>query len=460
MLKSHSLVWSDFQTDWYKRWAKELYQDTKHLENYALHANKFWQNAAMVQALWERQAIQEGAKGLGFGVGQERLPALFAKYGVHITATDQDFTTQKAGHWAEHELATSAQSLNRLKICDPKKFKNQVEYMPVDMKKVPKKLHGKYDFLWSNCALGHLGSIPDGLNFIESSLQCLKPGGWAVHTTELNILSNGETVTGGSTVIFRLKDIQSLSQKLTKQGYIVSPLALVFGPDEKDKRISMRPEFGNDFSKIQVMGHLATQILLIIHKPKNFQQNQAPHAIFRRQMSLRRSYLRNLQAISRYKRSDRTVVPILKSQKTKPTQLDLTPAKTFLKVKIKKGESTSIYLDFKNNSKVPLFDTYARLGENKPITLATTKPNDRASQFFDKSWHGKNKNRPSVDVYSKAGRKYTLIDYVQPGQEFAFLLTLNSNKLQKGTYTEEFSIVQEHAGWVPNTSVTVHVEVV
>lgn len=121
MIKSHSLVWADFDTTWYKRWAGELYQDDKHRGDYALHANKFWQNAVMAEALWERGLLTEGTKAVGFGVGQERLPALFAKYGVRVTATDQDFTMEKAGHWSKHELANGSQSLNQLGICDPKK---------------------------------------------------------------------------------------------------------------------------------------------------------------------------------------------------------------------------------------------------------------------------------------------------------------------------------------------------
>ena len=36
--------------------------------------------------------------------------------------------------------------------------------------------------------------VEAGLRFLEDSLDCLKPGGVAVHTTELNLSSNEETM--------------------------------------------------------------------------------------------------------------------------------------------------------------------------------------------------------------------------------------------------------------------------
>ncbi len=115
-IKSHAMLIGDFSTEWYAHWKKELKQDPGNLLNMELRSNKFWQNAVICQALHERGVLKADATGIGFGVGQERLPAVFAKYGVDVTATDQDFRTKKAEHWSKAELARGLKSYARC-IC-------------------------------------------------------------------------------------------------------------------------------------------------------------------------------------------------------------------------------------------------------------------------------------------------------------------------------------------------------
>jgi hypothetical protein len=67
--------------------------------------------------------------------------------------------------------------------------------------------HGAYDFLWSSCALEHLGSLDAGLDFVVNAMDLLKPGGTAIHTTEFNLSSDDETLTSGPCVIYRRRDI-------------------------------------------------------------------------------------------------------------------------------------------------------------------------------------------------------------------------------------------------------------
>jgi hypothetical protein len=456
-IESHSLIIKDFSSDWYKKWAKELKQDKDHLDNHSLRANKFWQNAVLVQALWERGVVKKGNFGLGFGVGTERLPALFAKYGVKITATDQDFKQQKAKHWAKYELATGIQSLNKLEICDKKAFSNQLTYIQVDMNDIPKKLYYKYDFLWSNCALGHLGSIKEGLNFIIESLNCLKPGGWAVHTTELNILSLRSTADNNSNVvIFRLLDIYRLQLKLVKLGYEVSVFNLNYGNTPEDKRISISPKFGNDFSKIQVMGYLATQIILLVHKPIKSKGNLEK---FLNWIDINKSSFSNTLKLISYSLTDTTIKSILNSQKAALSNIVIHPKnKTHGGIKIKKGETKSIFVEFINNSKIPLFGLYGKLGKNNPIVLATSNPNDRPSKFIDKTWPSN--NRLTTDLWTNKDNNFTQADYVLPKQNFAFQVTLNPNNLSKGTHKEEFTVIQESKGWFENSSVELEIEII
>jgi hypothetical protein len=92
--------------------------------------------------------------------------------------------------------------LNDRGICDAALFSKLVDFRNVDMNNMPSDLVG-YDFCWSSCAFEHLGSIELGMQFVEISLKCLKPGGLAVHTMEYNGQSNRNTLSEGGAVIFR-----------------------------------------------------------------------------------------------------------------------------------------------------------------------------------------------------------------------------------------------------------------
>jgi SAM-dependent methyltransferase len=457
MLSSHSLLFSDFDTKWYKRWAKELKQTKGNLGDYQLRANKFWQNAVMVQALYERKLLEPDKLAIGFGVGQERLPALFAKYGVQVTATDQDFTTKKAKHWQKHELATSAQSLNKLGICDPRQFSKNVSYRSLDMNNVPKSLNGRYDFAWSNCALGHLGSIEAGLQFIIESAKCLKPGGYAVHTTEVNVLSNNDTVDNNpETVVFRLRDIHRLSIRLQKLGFQLMPLHFSLGDSRADQRINMSPEFGNDYSKLQVGGHILTQVVLIIRNT----QNSSMIKFGADRARERTQYQRNVLQQKKFTKRHKFLAEIRAFEKETLDGNSIAPVKTTYSITLK-DKPKELYLEYKNKSQHPIFGMHDRLVTTKPIALATTEPADRSSIFQAKDWFNDQGNRPSIRLCLKdvATKEWVKADYIRPGASFAYQLTLDPKRAKKGTYSEKFSMVQEGKTHIDGSEVEVKIKV-
>lgn len=451
MIHSHAIEYSDFDSDWYKKWAIELKQDKNYLDGHKIKANKFWQNAVMVQSLYERGLLKSGNKCVGFGVGQERLPALFAKQGLKITATDQNYRTKEAQHWEEHELATGLKSLNKLGICKIDIFKRNVTYQSADMKKIPHELFGQYDFLWSNCALGHLGSINEGLNFIVNSTRCLKPNGYAVHTTEVNVLSNSETLDNNpQTVIFRLKDIYRLGKMLETKGFKLDPLRFNLGTTKRDGEISMSPEFGNDFTKLQVGGYLSTQIILIISPLKK---------------SLRLSSLQKIiekRNLINQKRFDKTNPLIKEVRNAERVRLDkgmLTPVSKNIKVTLK-GKPGYIYLEYSNESNMPLFGFNYRLRSTKPLALATAEPVDRSSPFKADDWFNNQANRPSIYLYKKTTHgRWESLDYVRPHSKFAFRVKLDPSRVKKGNYNEVYSLVQEGSSHIEATSVEVNIKV-
>lgn len=456
MIQSHALLFSDFDTEWYKHWARELKQNKDNLESHKIRANKFWQNAVMVQALSERNLLKKDNTCIGFGVGRERLPALFAKYGVHVIATDQDFTTEKAKHWEEHELAVGTQSLNKLGICDPKEFHKNVKYESLDMTKIPSNLHGQFNFLWSNCALGHLGSIESGLDFIIESSKCLKPGGYAVHTTEVNVISNHETVDNNpETVIFRPKDIHQLATKLRQHGYILTPLNLNFGKTQNDQKIAMSPEFGNDYSKLQVGGHIITQVVLIIHKPASLSPVKKQSLAQRENFN----YRRNLILQKQFSKNNALLKQVRMYEKTGLSQGMIKPLKQSYAINLKE-KAAYVYLEYKNQSNQSIFGMHERLHTTPPIALATSNPIDRMSKFVAEDWHNLQANRPSIYLCKKnSDAKWEKLDYIRPGATFAYRLKLNPSELKKGTYNEDFTIVQEGVGYLDDTQICVKVTV-
>jgi hypothetical protein len=181
---------------------------------------KDWEWAAICRALEASEMLQPGKRGLGFGVGSEPMVAAFAAKGVEIVATDLAVKDPRTAQWVEHSLSIDA--LRHPAICPDDVLDKQVTVRAVDMNHIASDLRG-FDFVWSCCAFEHLGSIEAGLAFVERSMDCLAPGGIAIHTTEYNIDSNDATVDGGGTVAYRARDLVDLGARLTRKGHTMAP---------------------------------------------------------------------------------------------------------------------------------------------------------------------------------------------------------------------------------------------
>lgn len=456
MLKSHSLIFKDFDSKWYKYWALKLKQTNAGKGKFALKANKFWQNAVIVQVLYERGALEKNKKGIGFGVGQERLPALFASLGVQITATDQDDTKEQATTWDNGQLAHNLSSLNTNQICPEGLFDRNVNFRSVDMTKIPKDLSAqKYDFLWSNCALGHLGSIQESVTFIEKSLGCLAPGGWAVHTTEVNVLSNETTLDKGETIFFRLRDIYELSLKLTRQGYIVNRLKFDLGTAPEDIHYTLSPKWGNDFSKLLFNGHMATQVVLIIKKP--LQTDPLLRTV--RMLLHRKQYFINLLRVGLFKTVHTEISQLIRADKKAKlipaNKTVVTPYKQTIKLKVKAGVTKSIKIRYRNISEAGLFNIYSSFEGTNPIAIATSNPINRKSMLMHTSWRAE--DRPSLKFFQgDSERTLKEVDYIPPRQDFfieILIMTPINTALQN--HIEEFCLVKELDDIIPYSEVKI-----
>jgi len=199
--------------------------------------------------------IQEGKSGIGFAVGQEPLSAVFVKNGCKILATDLEIEQAREKGWIDsHEHAAGLTLLNKKNICDNNLFQNQCRFRNVDMNQIPEDLRG-FDFLWSSCALEHLGSIKNGKNFIHNSLKCLKPRGIAVHTTEYNLTSNYFTFdTFPKTFkncLFRKRDLEDVAKKLDAEGHEIR-LSFQLGNTPEDQYVDVPPYKMNPHIKLRI----------------------------------------------------------------------------------------------------------------------------------------------------------------------------------------------------------------
>lgn len=221
---------------------------------------KLWEWAYIGQALSERGMLQSGKRGLGFAVGKEPLAAVFAAKGCDIVATDLGETEALAAGWATtNQHARDLAALNEAGICPNDEFAQRVSFRVVDMNAVPDDLRG-FDFVWSSCAIEHLGSIDATLEFLSTAMACLKPGGVAVHTTEYNIQSDDATITHGATVFLRRRDLMEAKRRLESEGHRVAPLDFETGDAADDQVILEAPYTGQPCLKIRVAGHAITSI--------------------------------------------------------------------------------------------------------------------------------------------------------------------------------------------------------
>lgn len=250
---------ASFETPCFAYWTDRLNQGLR-------YHRKLWEFVFIAQALWERGAVRPDARGLGFGVGVEPLSAYFASQDCRVTATDMDMDQAVAMGWTiTNQHAQGKAALRYPRVCPDDLFESNVTFRPVDMNAVPDDLVD-YDFCWSACALEHLGSIEQGLAFIERSLDCLKPGGLAIHTTEFNLSSNEDTVDHAETVLFRRRDIDDLVERLTARGHTVAPLDLEPGDGPVDRFIDVPPYRPVPHLQMVLGGFATTSLGLIIRK--------------------------------------------------------------------------------------------------------------------------------------------------------------------------------------------------
>ena len=222
------------ESDWARHWCNEL-------KIPVVYHRKIWELAFVMQSVHDHGHIRPGARGLGFGCGQESLPSYFAGHDMTIVATDLPPQSAAEAGWVHTGQHTSAiEQCFMPHLVDRARFDRNVAMRFVDMNDIPDDLTD-FDFCWSICALEHLGSIDRGLAFIENSLKTLRPGGLSVHTTEFNIRDDGGTVDNWSTVAFQRRHMERITARLRAQGHRVAPFDYSLGDGPLDRFVDLPP---------------------------------------------------------------------------------------------------------------------------------------------------------------------------------------------------------------------------
>lgn len=270
-LASKASVQSDLESEWAAHWCAEL-------KIPVTYHRKIWEYVFVLQALHDHDCLQPGRRGLGFGCGTEPVISYFAKRGIDVTVTDLPAEDDRSKAWSvTNQHSASADAAFDGKIVDRATFDRHVRFRPVDMNHIPQDL-ANFDFCWSICAMEHLGSIQQGLDFVRNALGTLQPGGVAVHTTEHNIDPSGPTIDNWVVNLFQRRHFEVLAETLAEEGHEVAHLDFSLGDGPMDRFVDLPPwphessEAINEWLgpqqhlKLAIDGFVATCFGLIVRK--------------------------------------------------------------------------------------------------------------------------------------------------------------------------------------------------
>lgn len=233
-LRSKPSTQIDLESDWAAHWCAAL-------KTPLVYHRKLWELAYVLQAIYENGQLRAGARGLGFGCGVEPIPSYLAAHGVEVTMTDLGPEGAEAAGWVRsNQYASTLAQAFHPHLIDRATFDAHVTLRAVDMNAIPPDL-ADFDFCWSVCALEHLGTIEAGLAFVENALATLRPGGIAVHTTELNIAADGPTIDNWPTVLFQRRHMEALAGRLVAAGHVVAELDFFLGDKPMDRFVDVPP---------------------------------------------------------------------------------------------------------------------------------------------------------------------------------------------------------------------------
>jgi SAM-dependent methyltransferase len=229
-----------------------------------LHHRKQWEWVFILEVLDAHGMLRAGRRGLGFGVGIEPIVPYAAAQGATVVATDLPAEHSEADRWRDRgEHAGALTDLNADGLCPADRFRANVSFRAVDMRDVPDDLGG-FDFVWSSCAMEHLGSLDAGLEFFRRQLECLAPGGLGVHTTEYNVEPEGETLENELIVLYQRPHLEALTYEMRARGHRMRA-TFATGTRPEDLHVDVEP-FTNTHIRTRTLGFDHTSFGLVVRR--------------------------------------------------------------------------------------------------------------------------------------------------------------------------------------------------
>ncbi len=228
---------------------------------------KLWEWCFILKAARQYGKLVPAVEALGFGVGSEPIPAALAQHGVRVLATDRGH--DESGLWAASgQHMESMRSLSRPHLVSEPELERLVRIRYVDMNDMPDDL-GTFDLIWSSCSIEHLGSPQAGIAFVLRSLEHLRPGGLAVHTTELELTRRSTTADYGELAVYRIEDLEHLGELVRTRGFDMPANWYVAMDAPEDRWISFGwfPENDVAHLKLVIGDSVSTSVGLLIAKP-------------------------------------------------------------------------------------------------------------------------------------------------------------------------------------------------
>jgi len=246
---------SQFEERTYERLCAEISQEK-------LRHRKQWEYVYILRALEQFGKLRVGSRGLGFGCGKEPLAAVMAGRGCNVMCTDIAPPNGGDGYWG----STSVKDFFYGGICAWELFERAVQFRQVNMNNIPSDL-GQYDFVWSSCALEHLGSLKHGVDFVKASIKNLKVGGLAVHTTEFNISNSDETLETPELSLYREVDLRQMFCEIEKDGNTVLVPNFNVGSNPVDLYVDLPPYNRDPHIKLLIAEkYIVTSIGFVIQR--------------------------------------------------------------------------------------------------------------------------------------------------------------------------------------------------
>ena len=238
-------------------------------ERNAYH-RKTWEWCYIMESLDRNRVLRLGQRVLGFGVGREPIVPALAALGVTVVATDQP--SGQAGAWSSTgQHASELDAIRRTSVCPDDRFTQLVSFEAVDMTAIPQHLQG-FDGVWSSCCFEHLGSPDAGFDFVMASMECLRAGGVAVHTTEIDCADNADIAVQGSVAagdyvcFYRARDLRRLVRRVRSAGHRVRCNFHVSNTHPAERKVDVQPYTHDPHIRLRVGDRVMTSFGLEIVK--------------------------------------------------------------------------------------------------------------------------------------------------------------------------------------------------